>query len=347
MMTRPGMRRPFAVAAISACLLLSACEGSDGEVRKSGGTSARSGDPAAAAPASNDITVAFQLTGLMLIVPPTTNGGRTRIILPTVSDPEHVAGIAFGAAPSQVCWKYDDVRGLCFVRLADWALDSIGERGVPTITAGLAFPDGVVDVSRGSGNHKVNTGASQQSIHMTLDFLSGQPQRVPACRLGRWRYKPVGQGPRSIPLVNVMRWDIQHPRKPGLTLRFRSASGVTDSVVLNRTVNNTVRVLLAYIPDYEWEAIAEGRKVRQLAPDTLTHFRDYYKLLRHPDTHDLPDPVTHQPLPTWDGETGEACQAEVTGTQVQIIGNKTRIQRSTFRLPGIGTYACVVATGQG
>lgn len=334
--------RTFAAAAWAVtCAALSACGGENGRAEDLAGdsrTAHREPAPTTAA-ASDSITVVLQLTGLMLVVPPTQDGGTTDVTFPTVTSPTHVAGIAFGADSTRVCERYDRARGICFVNLASWRLDAIAPRGRPTKTP-VAFPAGVEDVSHGSGNHRVDINAAHDSVSMQVAFLSGAPLREPACRLAKWNYQPVGQSTKLTPLVNLMRWDIRHPRTPGLVLRFNpTGSGPAETVPLNQMLNDTVRVLLAHVPQSEWDSIIANRPTTPAATTELTHFHDYYKLLRHPSTGAKPPVETNRPLPHFSEPTGEGqCPVRITARNSSrvIVDTSTR---------GVGTYACVVVTG--
>lgn len=342
MMRIPTKCSPFAVPALAACLLLSACErDEEGNGKGDATRTDTTGQVTPPTVASDSVTVAFQVTGMILVVPPTQSGNSTLLVLPDIPTPTHVAGMAFGSDPLPVCEHYDTNRGICFVNLSRWRLDGIGTAGAPRDMRNPAFPAGVLDVTRGSGNHRFNPAAD--SIRMTLAFRSGRVRQDDACRLASWSYTPVGQAGANVGLVNVMRWDIRHPRAPGLSLRFspRSGTGASHSVVLDKAVEDTVRVLLAHVPTAEWDSIRANRPINPSSSGTQTHFNHYYKLLRHPSTGARPNPATHRPHPVFSGGTTQnQCPVLITGSNdpEKILDHK---------FFGVGTYACVVATGQG
>ncbi|HEX5870523.1 MAG TPA: hypothetical protein VFY65_08915, partial [Longimicrobium sp.] len=249
-MLNSRMRRAAAViTTFVACGVLAACSGTSEEtegakdsVSTTIGT--RSVDTADVA---DNITVVFQMTGLLLAVPPKQAGSPMQVILPEVGAETHYARLGFGGDSSRVCAKYD--QGICYVDLAQWSLQPVGGEGTPVDLHNTQFPRGVLNVTRGSGGvHTVNTPGNANNIVTHVDFLSGRA-RQDACRMARWRYKPHGKTEDTVSLVNVMYWDIQQPRNQPFTLTFSPKPPNTGSdTTIHLITSDSVFVVLAHVP---------------------------------------------------------------------------------------------------
>lgn len=343
------MRRGLTVISSLAVCALSACGGENGAPKKiaradpSQRLSLLGSAPKAegeAAPTEGMIDVTFQLTGLMLVVPPADSSGQTHVILPKVTQGiTHDVRLAFGSRPSQVCDHYDTGREICFVNLDTWSLGDVGAGGAPAEMKDIVFPRGVVNVSRGSGGeHKVKLSEVGNAVRARLNFLSGQPDPN-ACRLAKWRFAPVGQREDTISLVNRLDWRIRHPADETFTLRFtRIGSGDTVAVPL-LPVLGQIRILLAHVPREEMNAIITQTPMREITlPGQLAHFHDYYKLLRKQSGNTEPG-ESQRPLPRQPQRLQEECRVTITS------GTEEKGAPRVFRMRGVKTYACVVGTG--
>lgn len=295
--------------------------------------------------AVDSITVVFQMTGLMLAVPPKQPSDPLNVVMPkTVASNKHFARFGFGGDSTEVCTEYHRPQNICYVDLKEWSVDPIGSHLTPQDLRNPIFPRGVVNVSHGAGGgHTVGIpGNSQVFTHVA--FRAGHP-RADACRLAKWNYTPAGQTPDpdrdTISLVNLMYWDVRHPRNAPFELTFRPRAPNTGSPETVRLItSDSVYVVLAHVPREDLLTLPP-RAAMPADPDlppTLRHFRDFYKLLRHSSTQH-PFPPDQGPLPT-------------SGRPIEPRMCPVRMTTSTSGLAPLGragtkTYGCVVASGEG
>jgi hypothetical protein len=334
------------VTSLVACPLMLACGGDgkteDVKVTPDSSTVATSPDSSTVAMSPDSITIVFQLTGLMLAVPPKQVGDPMNVVLPTTHGVnQHYARLGFGGGPSPVCVKYHSAEQICYVDLTQWSLDPVGGHLGPQDLRNPAFPRGVVNVSRGAGGGHTVSIPGNAEVLTHVDFLAGHP-REDACRLARWRYTPAGPPPHdTISLVNRMYWDIPHPRNQPFQLTFRPKSPNTGAPqTVSLMTSDSVYVVLAHVPEEDTIALPPG--VATPAPANtqarLDHFRDFYKLLRRPGTHEQ-YPPDQGPLP----DSGKPIEPRMCAVRISTpVSPLAPLGRA-----GIKTYGCVVGSGEG
>jgi hypothetical protein len=114
-MTNRGMTVAGTLGTIAGCVLLSAC------AADAPGTHALVPERSVAAEA----TVLVHISGLMMVVPPQQDGGRTHVLLPAA--PGHAARLGFGITGDE-----EFVQRLCVTDEA---------HGLPAIRAGVCYVD--------------------------------------------------------------------------------------------------------------------------------------------------------------------------------------------------------------
>jgi hypothetical protein len=326
------------LTSLAACTLVIGC---GGESRTEDDVDT---DSVIATVGNDSITVVFQMTGLMLAVPPRNSGDPLKVVMPrTVAPNQHFARVGFGGDSTSVCDTYHRPEEICYVDLEKWSLDPVGGHLAPQDLRNPAFPRGVVNVSRGvGGGHTVRINGNGE-VFTQVGFLAGHP-RADACRLATWSYTPAGQTPGpadTISLVNVMNWDIRHPRNVPFELTFRPRSPNTGNPVTVPLISSdSVYVVLAHVPNEDLAALPPGMVTPAdvTTPARLEHVRDLYRLLHHPGTQQ-PFPPAQGPVPTG-------------GTPIDPRMCPLRMTTSTSPLAplgraGIKTYGCVVGTGEG
>ena len=287
---------------------------------------------ATALPPGED-TLLFQITGLVLLVPPkTTPGNLTAVLTPPLpGDSAHAAYLGFeipANAPykSRLCDNTDAhdayVQNMCYVRLSDWKVSTIGSGGVQN-KVNFANYD-VLNVANGvpPGNRIALTGiANEQKVV----FAAGEP--LPSCSLGQWT---VGGGPPR-KLANVVKWRIRQTHNTfklvftpvhgggSETVEFKSGSGRTIALVLA----NIQPKELAHFPPHP-----PSTEPAPTPPAEAAHYGAYARVPRVSGT--APTPV----IPHF-ATTNDVCTVEVESPF--IPGKKLDWS--------VGTYACLPATG--
>jgi hypothetical protein len=336
-----GMRRSARpVAALIACALITACGGDGaGEVKENEKPKTN------VVVADDSLSVVFQLTGLMLVVPPKVSGGdgRTHVMLPRVGS--HRARLGFGLRYNipGLCSTF--TKRICYVDLENWDVGTIGAGGAPTDPRNTGIPRGAVNVTRASGgDYKANPSRVKPKLRSHITFAAGKA--TDSCSLGRWRHTPVNQAgnpttEETLNLVNVLAWTIRYPGD-SFTLRFtpKGLSAPVISVPLEGIgYDRMITVVLAHVEQSELKYLppADSGSVAGSAT-SLKHIHDFYNLLRKSDGTE-PTP-RHRPVPVFAGSTGpERCRVTIStprdGMLPFIAGG------------GIKTYGCVVGSGEG
>jgi hypothetical protein len=343
-LNRAIRRAVGAVTTLAVCGLLTACGGEGGGGARPAADSASATTNTAGAGAGDSITVVFQLTGLLLAVPPKQAGDSMDVLLPTAThDSAHSARLGFGGDSTAICQEYYGNERICYVDLAKWSVAAIGSGGSPTDLSRTRFPAGVVNVTQGAGGiHHPMLPPDAAEVAAHVQFLAGQPIGTP-CSLASWRYGPASQtgqphpNPPTLELANVVNWGIRYPRNQPFQLVFtaRDGSGTTETRTL--VTADTVRVVLANVPTGELRHLppnAAGAATN--APDSLVHFHDFYKLLRHQGTGQRPEQA-FRPLPRYVASLEPNCRVTIT--------SQTLDKRAVVAIGGIKTFGCVVGEG--
>jgi hypothetical protein len=335
-----SMRRAFSTLTIlAACGILSGCGGAAEEHSQRPEHSTQT--PATAA----QTTVVLQMTGALLIVPPTGNAGATNILLPSTRGManSHIAWFGFGMASGdplgeKLCVAHPEARarGICYVDLSLWSVDSIGAGGSPSTPAGVRFPTGLVNLTSESGNsNKVNFAALAGKIRSQIVLLSGQPGD--SCSLGKWTFDDHDPAQDSLKLVNVLNWEIKQSQD-NLLLRFKSKSDSTN--VLNATARaeaGTIALLIAHVPKNERADLppnVAGTVTHPSGTVRADHFKSMYDLLRVPQNANHRIPTLRRTV------RNRACSVIITNPVARIQKDR----RMAF--PGLKTQACMPALAE-
>jgi hypothetical protein len=351
MMPMLRVRAALGTAVLSILLPLARCEAGagriDGEVRR-----LLPGSAAASAATDDSVTVMFQMTGMLLVTPPTQPDQPTQVLLPHVEMEPHSAVLGFGLEVDQpdLCTPFQ--YGTCWVDLDKFRPIGLGTGGFPSDMSRLVLPAGVLSVTDGSGGrYRVDPAGAGAEMRAKVDFFAGLPDDEETCRLAEWTYAPVDvqgqvQAARAHELVNAMNWKIRYPRTQPLALRFiELASGDTVEAPVRALFADTAQILLANIPTTELEELLNhhrGMTVSSVLPQTLWHFNEYYDLLREPGTR-ARVPATHRPLPASPKMLSRgACPLRITRFEADSVA-----EGYLDPAGGLKTYACVVGTGGG
>lgn len=280
--------RSFAAAL---CVLLAGC-----------GADQRGGPLLNSLPSTAGTTVVVHMSGLLLLVPPAHDGGQTNVLIPSI--PEHAAWLGFGVAGdepyvSRLCladaaYGLPAVRaGICYVDLDLWSLQPFGAGGQPT-PASSTLPEGIVNVANGSGgDHRVHVPSLGGDLRARVVFGAGEAGGH--CSLASWIYEPVNtqglvQRRDSLPLINVLDWEIRNPAAHALVFRSRTGTDSISVPLPAPDANGKIELLLTHIPLEDLEELPPASPGTPDAPvDTAYHFDAFYNLLR--------DEVSGQPLP--------------------------------------------------
>jgi hypothetical protein len=304
--------------------------------------------------APDSVTVVIQLTGLMLVVRPEQEGGPTEILLPKT--PGHTALIGFGITSDsyvdRLCISKNypglgkparDAR-ICYVDLEKWDLKPIGTAGSPLSPTISALPEGVLNLTRGSGDlYKVNILQVSERIRSQITFNAGSPGSTP-CSLGQWHYDPVGEMvEKPYSLANVLHWSIRVP-SDSARLVFTPKQRTGPDVVVSLDYNSkSVHVLLAHVPHSELLDLPPRDPETpnpSNAPERVTHFHALYDLLQ------VPDDSTRRPLPhTLKPQTEpEPCRVRITTFQREKRWWFT--QKKVDKAGGLKTHGCMLAAAE-
>lgn len=328
------MRRSLALCAALLACGLAACGGGDDKGAEPDGAIAPSGTSAEGVN-STGATLRVQLTGLLLMVPRSPGGRTTEVLLPLPTDPRHphIAVIGFGyKRDTDLCSSYR--AGICYVNLDEWFLEPIGA-GAERSGSNVQLPAGVLNLTRGSGGaYKVNFQDIDTVIRTNITLLEGNVAGKP-CSLGEWRYVHVDSAKvDTMPMVNVLNWDIQHPQGKSVEFVFRDKQNFrrVKRVPLSPDASNEIHVIVAHIPESEEDQLPPGRPVLGQRPATDSpspHFHHFYDLFRAGNK---------RPVPRFVRATADsACPVKITG----MINEKI-----VDRPPSLGTYSCVMAAGE-
>jgi hypothetical protein len=309
-------------------------------------------DSSAVRPSTASASVTFQLTGLVLVVPPKTSGDSVRILLPNpTGHGAHAALLGFplskDAAVFDTLCESDPLgkkakqANICYVNLDVWTLQPFGAGGqpaTPTMQQLSAAARGLMDVTSASGGrHRVHFPHADSVVRSRLVFLAGGPGSKP-CRLAPWTFIPANEHgsptqARTDSLINVLDWEVQ-VASPALVFTKRTGESVTIKLPASET-----RILLAHVPEAE-RAHLPPNTVAAIT-DTVTvarHFDAYYDVLRAPGTneHKIPPISARRAIPSRSTGRQAPCPVEIRTSK-----------KSTPAFASVATYACMPASGEG
>lgn len=328
---------------------------------------------------AGDASIIIHLTGLVLMVPPATAGGRTDVLLPTIAD--HAALLGFGVTGDEpfvrrLCQSdaghgSGAIRaGICYVDLDRWLLEPVGAGGQPT-PAASTLPATVLNTTAAQGGaYGVHLPALGGELRARVAFAAGQAGGQ--CSLASWIYEPAsgdaGDGRR--PLANVVEWEIRNPAARTLVFRSRSGGERIAVPLPAPDADGKIELLLAHIPVEEIGDLPPARpRASALLPDTAHHVDAFYDLLRDRGTRLRPPasnsrdrhlphaPVVLRPSGCEVGVTVPVDAAEELAPFTWTLALAADARAAGFSAPlprrsasmtaraGIATYACVVGTG--
>lgn len=333
------------ITALLACAALIACGGEDASSEQPDDAKG-----AAVAPASGDsMDIVFQLTGMVLVVPPKNTNEHTHLLLPHAQD--HLAFFGIGYAPRDTALCAKQRRGICYVDLVKWHVDPLGPRDEPTDSGGVGIPRRVLNVRRAAGpNYQANVQATKGEARAHLTFLTGRA-RSDVCSRGIWTYKPVATGRiETDTFANVMTWVMRYRRNEPFRVRFvlKTDSQTVREIPLDTSLDS-VNLAIAHVtpedtaflpaPIFLPAAMQKSAPARETIK--LDHIHHYYSLLRHEADNSSPG-NGNRPVPVLVGDAGPAiCPVTVTPA------GKIPKMLAPELFAGVKTYGCVVGTGGG
>jgi hypothetical protein len=356
------------------CVLLAGC-----------GADQRGGPLLNSLPSTAATSVVVHMSGLLLVVPPGQDGGQTNVLMPTI--PDHAAWLGFGIAGdepfvSRLCladatYGQPAIRaGICYVDLDLWSLQPFGAGGQPT-PASNTLPAGVLNVTEGSGGgYRVHVPSLGGDLRAQVVFGAGEAGGH--CSLASWIYEPVNaqgvvQRRDSLPLINVLDWEIRNPAVHALVFRSRSGPDSISVPLPAPDANGKIELLLTHIPVEDLEELPPARPGSPDASvDTAYHFNAFYGLLRDgAGGQPLPQNSPRRPLPhTPTIVRATACEVGVTiprslaaqgmppfAASLAIAGPPQSVRLAASLGPGtdgagrgrasLSTFTCLIGRGGG
>jgi hypothetical protein len=345
------MRPAAAVcAALLAVPLLSAC----------GGAAEAEEQPRTATTAAAQIepvTMVIQMSGLLLMVPPAGGVGATHVLMPRISG--HISYIGFRREDDKDCTKHNDEYDICYIDVNNWTVEPIG----PTTTATSKVPGGALNLSRGSGNVKIDTtkAGTRDSIRSRLTFQSGSA--TDSCGLATWTFDPYGNPPpEKLRLINVLEWQIPDLQSETLqlVLRWRGPDSKPDSVLtLQANDSREIELLVLHVTNEEGAPFVEAERRSAAGPQAPSAGA----------SGGVPGAMASAASPMAFGRRSEAVRAhfntfyEMMGVAQDRRRMPTRPVKDRELCPitildledyertsgprGISTYSCVMASAEG
>jgi hypothetical protein len=349
------MRPAAAVcAALLVSVLLSACGVEGGAA--SGETEDQTATTTTAAAQIEPVTIVIQMSGLLLLMPPQGGVGATHVLMPDVK--KHLAYIGYRQQSSLGCDDHDPLNKICYINVKGWEVAPIGV----TSTTASRIPTGALNLTRGTGNVKVDTTleTTKSAISSRLTFLSGSA--TDSCGLATWTFDPYDTPPpEKVRLINVLEWQIPNLQSETLqlVLRWRGTGSKPDTTI-TLSANDSREIELLVLHVTEEEGLPHTKRKRHVAggPDTppampdggaemsressasLTtgprsqavsdHFNAFYKVMGV-------DPIRRR-MPTRPARDKEGCPLTILDLE--------EFHR-TQELLGVATYSCVMATAEG
>lgn len=339
-----------AAALLAGCTLLAGCgSGGDGgdEAQKDTGGAVQ----VRVATDSTKSTVFVQMTGLLLIVPPTT-GNELKVYLPR-NVGGHAARLGF-AVPQGVTLptNFCDNGGtaahpdtICYVNLKHWTLAPVGAGGSPATTTLAGMPpvstSGLLSLTEISGgDYRVFPTHAGKKSHPPVTFLSGQLVDSLACKLAEWTYTPVDQQGMPQPaqthrLANVLVWEMMALDTPSLVFERQGQSAVRVPLPPGETW-----LLLAHIPAGELRHLPPG-EADSVISSTHADLHPLYDVLgrSNSEADSLQRGSMHRRIPGLVAGDTVPCRVVLSS-----MGQKSRDKDG---IKSMATYACMPGSGSG
>lgn len=256
----------------------------------------------------DSLTIVIQLTGLLMLVPPSPGqSGPTRVLMPEPDHIRHEAVIGYRSPAGHTCPGHP-VDQFCFVRMEGWELDPLPGRAQP-----VNLPRSIMNLTRNSGGIRVHRdllGSNAPRDSLRSRFTLGGGDVSGACPMGQWTFDPVGAQQRdTISLANVVEWTTPDiPQDSIVLVRRRFSGGSAQKLVTLYPDEGRIELLIAHVPPgalikfqrlLSRVARSSGRTpVAKLAPaigpaaaadDTrIYHFGSYYRLFDRAQDRRLP-----------------------------------------------------------
>ncbi|MFL5381840.1 MAG: hypothetical protein ACJ8GN_04930 [Longimicrobiaceae bacterium] len=299
------------------------------------------------------MTVFIKLTGLLFLTPSTQAGDLPmHVLMPaTESAPmRHVPEIGYPSSAADCRYTYDPAEGVCYVNLDGWYVE-IGPPGNPSAAA---LPPGATNLSSAL-NRYVDRSLFGETPDARLRSRVTLNAGAPGRSCARFLFKlgqplPNGQPSDSVPLTNVLDWEIQGLSEGSLVLvrrplNPRPGHDTPEEVgILMPDANHAIKLFIRHVPE------AEAMHLPTPLPEPgtpVTHFNAYYDLLGVPSLgRNLPTlRSSHGPDAecTWSGASSVAASASA-GPAATGHG-PPNVVRPTGIPAGAGTAACMVASG--
>ena len=258
----------------------------------------------------DSLTIVIQLTGLLMLVPPSPGqSGPTRVLMPEPDHIRHEAVLAYRNPAGHACSEGILVSGeFCFVRMEGWELDPL-----PGRARSVNLPRTIMNLTRNGGGIRVHRNllaSNPPRDSLRARFTLGGGDVSGACPMGRWTFDPVGAQQRdTISLANVVEWTIPDvPQDSIVLVRRRLSGGSAQKLVTLYPERGRIELLIAHVPPgalIKFQRLLSrlarhsGRTpAAKLAPagghlastdDTrIDHFGSYYRLFDRAQDRRLP-----------------------------------------------------------
>jgi hypothetical protein len=332
-----------AVTACSCIVVSAAAAGCGGTASGAEQTvkAARAQDSTVIAAQPEPLTLVVQMTGLLLLVPPTQPTANTLVLMPdAVANHEAVIGFKTATDPGYCDVRYDNARHICYVKMNGWSLTAVGAQP----SAG-GLPKGAANLTRFAGK-KVNipdaTSRSRAEIALPPGIVTD------TCSLASWTFNPVGnEGPERLSFINVMEWIAPiAPANPLNLTRTNKTTGLPQTLgPLEVGDQNEVELLVMYLPEAELNQIIYGRAspgapARDESADVplyvgeemRVHFNAFYRTVGVQEN--APKPVPQRPR-----RSRSVCP-------ITILGLETARAQEPGGPRGTKTLSCVMTSAE-
>jgi hypothetical protein len=273
------------------------------------------------------VKVTVQMTGLLLFVPPNESGGVTHVLSPPMTEHFNLIGFKHQNTAG-LCDIYNKDRGICYVNMDGWVLDSLGAPPGP----GKSLPFGVLNLTHLSGGEKVDPDLALRQSRSGIRLHSGKVTGL--CSLASWRVDPEGQPPpERLKLANRVDWTIPGRKLDSLVLVFR---GVSDNrsrhVTLRPNVRKRIEIVVVHIPVTDARGLFSatgGQLLEESEGDLEAHLNAYFSLFE-PSVSRRGRPVPAEPR-----RLRRVCPITILDL------SEDTSERS---VPGLRTQSCITAS---
>ncbi len=269
----------------------------------------------------------------------------------------HVAYIGFRQESAAGCDKHNPDYDICYVSVDGWSVAPIGK---PTLSI-PRIPHGVLNLTRGSGNVKVDTTQVRNQIRSQISFLSGMV--TDSCGLAKWTFDPYGSPlPEELRLINVLEWQIPNLQQEtlDLVLHWRGPNTKPDKrITLHANDSREIELLILHVTEEEGVPFTEPERLSPAGPGT------------HPATlaaeDARPEAAAAQATPVGDKYRSQAVRRHFNG-MYDLLGAQSNRRRMPTRpvrtrevcpitildledfyegvQRGVRTYSCVMASAE-